>query len=163
MAALPTFISTAEAAHRLGVSEARVRRMIEAGTIKAVNVGGDTVVSEASVRKFHKQQPISQPSGIQKEDLPEYKRYAYLRDGIISIAEAARKYDITFSALQRWVTRGYVVRKGQDKNKILLSEQNVAYCAEIYHSHRGRGNWLFNVDGTPYVPRSRSEKVQIPA
>ena len=161
MAALPTFISTAEATHQMGVSVAHLRRMIDDGSIKAANVGGETVVSEASIRKFHKQQPISQPSGNQKENLPEYKRYAYLRDGIISIAEAARKYDITFSALQRWVTRGYVIRKGQEKNKILLNEQDVAYCAEIYHSHRGRGNWLFNADGTPYVPRS--EKVQIPA
>ncbi|OGN74471.1 MAG: hypothetical protein A2X25_06175 [Chloroflexi bacterium GWB2_49_20] len=161
MAALPTFISTEEAAHLLGVSQARVRRMIEAGTIKAANVGSDTVVSEASIRKFHKQQPISQPSGIQKEDLPEYKKYSYLRNGIISISEAARKYDITFSALHRWVTRGYILRKGQDKNKVLLSEQDVAYCADIYHSHRGRGNWLFNNDGTPYIPRS--EKVQTPA
>jgi predicted site-specific integrase-resolvase len=161
MAALPTFISTAEAAHQLGIGEARLRRMIGTGSIKAANISGETVVSEASIRKFHKQQPISQPSGNQKEDLPEYKRYAYLRDGMISIAEAARKYDITFSALQRWVTRGYVIRKGQEKNKILLNEQDVAYCAEIYHSHRGRGNWLFNADGTPYVPRS--EKVQIPA
>ena len=79
----------------------------------------------------------------------------------IGISEAARKYDITFSALQKWVVRGYITRLGQDKNKILLNEQDVAYCAEIYRSHRGRGNWLFNFDGTPYVPRS--EKVQIPA
>jgi excisionase family DNA binding protein len=54
MAALPTFISTTEAAHQLGVSGARLRRMIEAGKIKGANISGETVVSEASVRKFHK-------------------------------------------------------------------------------------------------------------
>ena len=47
LAALPSFISTAEAAHRLGISEARVRHMIEAGTIKAANISGETIVSEA--------------------------------------------------------------------------------------------------------------------
>ena len=161
MAALPTFISTAEAAHQLGVSEARLRRMIEAGTIKAANISGETIVSEASIRKFHKQQPISQPSGTQKEDLPEYRKFSFLSMQSIGISEAARKYEITFSALQKWVVRGYITRLGQDKNKILLNEQDVAYCAEIYRSHRGRGNWLFNFDGTPYVPRS--EKVQISA
>ena len=161
MAALPTFISTEEAAHQLGVSEARLRRMIEAGTIKAANISGETVVSEASIRKFHKQQPISQPSGTQKEDLPEYRKFSFLSRQSIGISEAARKYEITFSALQKWVVRGYISRLGQYKNKILLNEQDVAYCAEIYRSHRGRGNWLFNFDGTPYVPRS--EKVQIPA
>ncbi|MGZ6347856.1 MAG: helix-turn-helix domain-containing protein, partial [Anaerolineales bacterium] len=61
MAALPTFISTAEAALQLGVSEARLRRMIEAGTIKAANVGRETVVSEASIREL-----------TPKEQLPEY-------------------------------------------------------------------------------------------
>jgi hypothetical protein len=159
MAALPTFISTVEAAHQLGVSEARLRRMVEADTIKAANISGETVVSEASIRKFHKQQPISQPSGTQKEDLPEYRKFSFLSRQRIGISEAARKYEITFSALQKWVVRGYITRLGQDKNKILLNEQDVAYCAEIYHSHRGRGNWLFNFDGTPYIPRS--EKVQI--
>jgi len=161
MAALPTFISTAEAAHQMGVSEARLRHMIEAGTIKAANISGETVVSEASIRKFHKQQPISQPSGTQKEDLPEYRKFSFLSRQSIGISEAARKYEITFSALQKWVVRGYITRLGQDKNKILLNEQDVAYCAEIYRSHRGRGNWLFNFDGTPYVPRS--EKVHISA
>jgi len=100
MAALPSFISTAEAAHQLGVSEARLRRMIEAGTVKAANISGETVVSEASIRKFHKQQPISQPSGTQKEDLPEYRKFSFLSRQGIGISEAARKYDITFSALQ---------------------------------------------------------------
>ena len=68
MAALPTFISTAEAAHQLGVSEARLRRMIEAGTIKAANVGRETVVSEASIREL-----------TPKEQLPEYMRHAHLK------------------------------------------------------------------------------------
>jgi hypothetical protein len=67
MAALPTFISTAEAIHQLGVSEARLRRMIEAGTVKAANISGETVVSEASVRGL-----------IPKEQLPEFIKHAHL-------------------------------------------------------------------------------------
>ena len=150
MAALPTFISTAEAAHRLGVSEARVRRMIEAGTIKAVNVGGDTVVGEASIRGL-----------IPKEELPEYRKYTNLKGMPIWISKAARQYDVTLSVMHRWVIRGYIARLGKDKNKILLNEQDVAYCAEIYHQHGGQGKWIFNADGSPYV--LRSEKMQAPA
>ncbi len=162
MAALPTFISTAEAAHQLGVSEARLRRMIEAGTIKAANISGETVVSEASIRKFHKkQQPITQPTGLQKEDLPEYKKLASFRGQSISIAEASRKYTINFSTLRRWVQRGFVQVLGTDKNKTLINEQDVAFCAETYRNNHGQGRWLFNVDGTPYVPRS--EKTLISA
>ena len=162
MAALPTFISTAEAAHQLGVSEARLRRMIEAGAIKAANVGRKIIVSEASVLKFHKKkQPISQPSGIRKEDLPEYKKLASLRGQSISIAEASRKYTINFSTLRRWVQRGFVQVLGTDKNKTLLNEQDAAFCAEIYKVNHGQGRWLFNTDGTPYVPKS--EKTTIAA
>jgi len=161
MAALPTFISTAEATHQMGVSVAHLRRMIDDGSIKAANVGGETVVSEASIRKFHKQQPISQPSGFQKEDLPEYKKLASFRGQSISIAEASRKYTINFSTLRRWVQRGFVQVLGTDKNKTLINEQDVAFCAETYRNNHGQGRWLFNVDGTPYIPRS--EKTLIAA
>jgi excisionase family DNA binding protein len=150
MAALPMFISTTEAAHQLGVSEARLRHMIETGTIKAANIGEEIVVSEASIRGF-----------IPKDQLPEYKKYTHLKGVPIWLSEAARKYDITLSVVHRWVERGYITRLGQDKNKIILNEQDVAYCSEIYHANKGQGKWLFNADGTPYVPRS--EKAQAPA
>jgi hypothetical protein len=127
------FISTSEAAHQLEVSEARLRHMIKAGTIKAASISGETVVSEASIREL-----------TPREQLPEYKKYARLQNVPIWISEAARKYQITLSALQRWVVRGYITRLGQDKNKTLLNEQDVAYCAEIYHQHGGQGKWLFN-------------------
>jgi excisionase family DNA binding protein len=150
MAALPTFISTAEAAHQLGVSEARLRRMIETGTIKAANVGRETVVSEASIREL-----------TPKEQLPEYMRHAHLKNTPIWISDAGRKYDIPNPTIVRWVSKGIIKRLGTDKNKVLIDQADMAYCAEIYHNHRGQGKWLFNPDGTPYV--ARAERVQIPA
>jgi excisionase family DNA binding protein len=154
MAALPTFISTEEASHQLGVSEARLRRMIEAGTLKAANVGEETIVSEASVRKFHKQQPISQPSGLRKKELPEYKQLGYLKGARIWGRKAEEKYNIPSPTICSWVKKGFIASLGRDGNKVILDEQDVAFCAKIYHSHRGQGKWLFNTDGTPYVPRS---------
>ena len=150
MAALPTFISTIEAAHQLGVSEARLLRMVEAGKIKAALVSGETVVSEASVRGL-----------TPKEELPEYRKYTHLKGMPIWISKAARQYDVTLSVMHRWVMRGYIARLGKDKNKILLNEQDVAYCAEIYHQHGGQGKWLFNADGSPYV--LQSDKMQVSA
>jgi excisionase family DNA binding protein len=158
MAALPTFISIPEAAHQLGVSEASLRHMIESGSIKAANVSGETIVSEASVRKYHRQQPITQPSGINKDDLPGYKKYSDLSGHGISIAGASRKYFINFSTLRRWVQRGFVHVIGTDKNKTLLDEQDVAFCGDIYKNNPGQGRWLFRSDGTPYV--AQTEKVQ---
>jgi len=161
MAALPTFITVSEAAQDLGVSESSLRRMIGAGTIKAAQISGETFVSESSVRKFHKQQPIRQPGGVKKEELPEYKQYAHLRGIGIGVRQAGSKYTIPNQTIVRWAQRGFVQVLGTDKNKILLNEQDVAYCAEIYHARQGRGKWLFRSDGTPYVPRS--EKAQTTA
>jgi excisionase family DNA binding protein len=161
MLALPTFISTAEAAHRLGISEANVRSMIEAGTIKAANVSGETIVSEASIRKFHKQQPISQPTGLHKEDFPEYKKYVHLKGKLISLRVAAKAYHIPPTTISGWIAREVISVISQQGRKKFLPEQDLAYFAEIYHERGGQGKWLFNTDGTPYV--HRSEKVQIPA
>jgi excisionase family DNA binding protein len=150
MAALPIFISTAEAAHQLGVSEARLRRMIDAGKIRAANIGEETVVSEASIREL-----------TPKEQLPEYKKYAHLKGVSIWISDASRKYNIPNQTIVRWVAKGIIRRLGTEKNKVLIDQADLAYCAEIYHAHRGQGKWLFNPDGTPYVPRA--ERIQISA
>ncbi len=143
MAALPTFISTTEAAHQLGVSEARIRRLINQGTIKAATVSGETVVSEASVREF-----------TPKEQLPEYRKHAHLKGTPIWISEAERIYKVANPTIVHWVAKGIIKRLGTDKNRVLIDQADMAYCAEIYHSNKGQGKRIFNPDGTPYVPRS---------
>jgi len=154
MVALPTFVSTSEAANLLGITEVRLQRMIEAGKLKAANVSGETVVSEASLRKIHKHQPIKQPSGFRKDDLPEYLRFVHLKGIGIWARQAEIKYGIPNQTINRWVQKGFIAIIGKEKNKIFLNEQDVAYCAGIYHLHRGRGKWLFNADGTPYISHS---------
>ena len=143
MAALPTFISTTEAAHQLGVSEARLHRMIEAGTVKAANMSGETIVSAASIRGL-----------TPKEELPEYKKHANLKGASISISDASRKYYVPNPTIVRWVAKGIIKRLGVDKNRVLIDHADMAYCAEIYYANQGQGKHLFNHDGTPYIPRS---------
>lgn len=150
MAALPTFLSLEEAAHQLGVSESRLRRMINAGTIRAAIIGEETVVSEASIREL-----------TPKEQLPEYIRYMHLRGTVIWISDAARKYNIPNPTIVRWVAKGIIKRLGTEKNKVLIDQADMAYCAEIYHAHKGQGKWLFNPDGTPYISRSVKSQVAV--
>jgi excisionase family DNA binding protein len=150
LAALPTFLSMEEAAHQLGVSEFRLRRMINAGTIRAAIIGEETVVSEASIREL-----------TPKEQLPEYTKHIHLRGKVIWISDAARKYGIPNQTIVRWVAKGIIKRVGSDKNKVLIDQADIAYCADIYHARKGQGKWLFNPDGTPYIPRT--EKIQIAA
>ena len=61
---LDTFISIAEAATRIGTTEAQVRKMVDAGTIKGVLVNGQSVVKERSInrkeRSINKMEPRKQ-------------------------------------------------------------------------------------------------------
>jgi predicted site-specific integrase-resolvase len=142
---LDRFIPISEAAQRLHVSVKKTRALINSGKIKGgILPDGGMVVSEETLPK-------------RKEDLPEYKMYAHLNHIGIGIAEAARKYKIAFSTLQQWVQRDYVGRVGQDKNKVLINEQDVAYCVRIYREAGAvPKRRLFNSDGTPYKPKNGS-------
>jgi len=62
-------------------------------------------VSEASIRKFHKQQPISPTTGLHKEDFPEYKKYKHLKGKLISLRVAAKAYHIPPTTISGWITR----------------------------------------------------------
>ncbi len=83
MAALPTLLPLAEAARKYGVSEARLKTLIENGKIRAAMIGDEVVVSEEEARS----------AAVRKEDLPEYKRHAHLkgyRFGLVKRQESIR-------------------------------------------------------------------------
>ena len=141
--ALDRFITLSEAAQRMRTSVKETRSMIKSGKIKGgLLPDGAMVVSEDTLPK-------------RKEDLPEYKMFAHLSGMGIGIAEAARKYDIATSTMHRWSKSGYIQKLGQNGQKILLNEQDVAYCSKIYHRSGRQGKWLFNSDGTPYILKSQ--------
>jgi len=88
-----------------------------------------------------------------KTEMPEYKRNSDLHGKPISLSEAARKYGVPFTTLRQWKDKGLIRILGYDKNRLLVDEGEVAYCAEIRKSNPGAGKWLFNPDGTPYTPK----------
>ncbi len=144
MAALPTYLPLPEAARKYGLAEARIKSLIESGTIKAAMVGDTVVVSESEVQNSGKP--------LRKEDLPEWKKHAHLKGTPIWILKAAEVYTVPFSTIRGWVQKGYIGVIGSEGKKVLLNEQDVAYCADIYHLRKGQGKWLFDKDGLPYKP-----------
>lgn len=74
LSALPTLLPLSEAARKYGLDEARLRRLVEAGKIRAGVAMGELVVSEDEVRS----EAIKQ-KGLRKEDLPEYQMHAHLK------------------------------------------------------------------------------------
>lgn len=92
------------------------------------------------------------PLNTPKEERPEYqKRLAGLP---ISISQAGRKYQVSKQTISRWLKKGYIRKVGLDRNRILIDEADIAYCSAIYHANKGQGRWLFNPDGTPYIPKT---------
>ena len=159
----PKYINLSTAASVLGVSIADLDQMILAGIIKAVEIDGEVIVSKISVFSFQKGrkvQPISIPTGeLKKKELPEYKKFSHLAGKIIWLSEAARKYAINYQNIQRWVSKGYIQVLGTEKNRVLLDEQDVAYCVDIYRQAREKGyRWIFYSDGTPYSHLPRQKK-----
>ena len=147
--ALPTYIPISDAARKYGYKVAELRKMAESGKIDAVQLpDGDVVVSENTVKNT-----------LRKEDLPEYRRYKHLAGVEIGITEAAGKYEIPQQTISRWVQRGFISRLGQDGRKVLIDEQDVAYCANIYEGRKGQGKWLFNPNGTPYLLKAHQEQL----
>lgn len=96
----------------------------------------------------------NKPLNPSKEQRPEYQKFINLRGVPISISEASRKYNVAHPTIVRWTQRGHIKRLGMDRNRVLIDEADIAYCAEIYRSRSGQGKWLFNQDGTPYVPKT---------
>ncbi|MBI1793359.1 MAG: hypothetical protein HYR70_04120 [Chloroflexi bacterium] len=143
---MPNYIPIKEAAKRLRVSVKTARVMLKSGKIQGgVLPDGEMIVVADSVPTL----PV-----IKKEDLPEYKKFDNLKDSEISINEAGRKYKISSATITRWAQKGIIKRINSDGYRTFLAEQDVAYCAKIYHDNKGQGKWLFDKDGTPHKPRT---------
>jgi hypothetical protein len=91
---------------------------------------------------------------LPREEQAEFKRYAHLKGVGIGIREGSRKYGINNSTLSRWVEKGYITSLGQvpvrGGYKLMIDEQDLAYCVEIYNRDRGQGKRVFNPGGSPY-------------
>ena len=144
---LPKYILLEDAVKRYDLDANLLARLVERGDLAAITApDGDILVDERDIRKL-----AARPK---KEDLPEYKQYAHLRGQPIWISEAARKYNLVAPTITGWVKAGYIAILGRDGQKVLLDEADVAYCAEINRKRGGQGKRVFNIDGTPYTPKS---------
>ena len=149
MAALPKFISLLAAAKKIHASVDDLRPLIEKGKIKAATINGEIFVDTLTLPK----------KILKKQDVPEYKDLKGLKGISISISEAARKYKIPNPTVSRWKTKGLLKQVGVEKNRVLVDEQDVAYCAHFYHQNqygKRQGQWLFDSNG---VPRAKAHTV----
>lgn len=155
MAALPVYLPIADAARKYGLDEARIRSLVESGTIKAAMVNNTLVVQESEVQ--------NESTPLRKEDLPEWKKHAHLKGVGIGINEASEKYGVVFATVFRWYKKGLIgeVERAtvQGGEKIFLDECDVAYCVDIYRKIGGQGRRVFDKDGLPYKSKKDTTSV----
>jgi hypothetical protein len=89
-----------------------------------------------------------------REETPEYKKFSHLKGVGISINAGARKYNLHSSTVTRWVHKNLIAKVGTEKNRVLIDEADLAYCAEVQSNRPGQGKWLFDQKGLPYIPET---------
>lgn len=143
MAALPKMIPLADAVKKVrGATLDDLRLLVEKGKIKGASINGEIFVDTKTLPT----------EVVRKEDLPEYKKFRHLKGIGISLGESARKYGIPHRTVNRWKTKGLVKQLGVEKNRILVDEQDIAYCAFFYHTYdNSQGQWMFDLNGAPRI------------
>jgi predicted site-specific integrase-resolvase len=145
---VPTYIPIKDAAVKYGYGLAELKRLAESGKIKAVKLpDGDMIVSENE---------LEFPEIKTEEELKAYKdkHYADLEGKETWVSQAARKYEVPHQNIVRWIKAGYIRKFGMDQNKVLISEQDVAFYVGMHKKFGGKGRRLFNVTGFPQRPKT---------
>ena len=145
---LPTYIPIADAARKYGYDLDELKRLAQSGKIKAVQLpDGDMVVSKNE---------LEFPEINTKEELKAYKdeHYADLAGKETWVSKAARDYKVPHQSILRWVQAGYIRSMGQDMNRIQISEQDVAFYADMHRQFGKRGRQLFDKNGIPQRPKT---------
>jgi hypothetical protein len=151
----PKYMPIPEAAKRIGTSEAKLRTWLSDNQHKdqvdAIQLtDGEIVVSESIIAELR-------PVLGEKEQLDLYQKFEHLKQNPISVSAASRKYDIPHPTISRWSKRGYIKRLGKDGRKVLLDEQDVAYCVAVYEEQNGgRGRQVFYPNGVPYPKQDKA-------
>lgn len=137
-------ISIFEAAERFSISPEKLQNEIESGKINVAMYNNTTLIFESDLM-----------AELPKQSRPEYLKFAHLQGIGIGMGEASRKYGVNTVTIHRWVKRGLIAVVGyQGKQKILIDEADIAYCAEVQSHNPGQGHWIFNDDGTPFRKQS---------
>ena len=138
---VPTYLPLSEAARKFNLSENVLTQLVETGKIEAVRLpSGEVLVpADNGTNTRTKQQIIEE-------------QFAGLRGQLITLSEAAQKYDIPRSTIQSWVYRSNYIEPVGDNYPLVVDEAEVAYCANIYKQRRASGSKapLLDEDGLPY-------------
>jgi len=140
---MDTLITLQEASHRYDIPLDDLRHLADRGKIPALRFKGEILVVDNG-----DMQRVLEELGLREQ-------FDHLRGSELGITEAARKYGLPQPTVSRWVRAGFITTLGQDGQKTLVDEADVAYCEAVYrYQDGGKGKRIFDKDGSPYRTRS---------
>jgi hypothetical protein len=77
-------------------------------------------------------------SALSKEQLIAQK-FGHLQGQAITLTDAAAKYDVSRGTLQMWLYKYEYLRVAEDSYPLKVAEDEVAYCADIFHIRKAKG------------------------
>ena len=130
---IENYVPLPQAAERLKIKPLALQRLIDAGILHAVKLGGVVAVAESELKQT-----------IFRE------QFDHLRGQAITVPQAAEKYSLRDQTIRDWVTRGYIVVL-KEGHGMTIDEADMAYCAAVYEAMGGsRGKRVFDDSGHPY-------------
>ena len=127
---MKTYLTRAEALKRYPITGAELDRLLAEGRLDTVNLVGDDgeqlVLYDDSLADYVSERDIR----------PE--KFSQLRGNLLGIGEAAREYKLSQVTISRWVQQGRLQVKGEEGQKKLVDEADVAYLAALGRAKKMR-------------------------
>lgn len=139
---VPTYLPLSEAANKYNLSENVLTQLIQAGKIEAVRLpSGELLVSAENGQSKTKEMIINE-------------KYPHLKGNPITITEAAEKYELPRSTIEKWLERKYIEIVDPDSYPMKVDEADVLYCVDVYRQRKALGITggvpLLDENGFPY-------------
>ena len=154
----PLILPLSEAARKMGMDEATLRAMVQSRKLRAfidpegvmyvqMTQQGTLPLAVAEVQQPPADDINARLRQIRRED------FAHLEGVEIGLSDAARKFNVPYQVIQRWLQRGYIRVLRQEGRRKFLNESDVAFCVAIYQARKPFGSRapLLDKDGNPYL------------
>lgn len=124
------YLTRAEALKRYPIQEAELDNLIQEGKLDTVNMI-DIDQTQLLIYDDDLAAYIAERD-IRVED------YDHLRGKLLGIGEAAREYKLSHVTISQWAKRGKLEIKGEEGQKKLVDEADVAYLAALGRAKKMR-------------------------
>lgn len=127
---MKTYLTQTEALKRYKITRKELAELLNADRLDTVllitNGDRETIIYDDSLAAYVAERDIS----------PE--KFNHLRGNLLGMSEAAREYRLNSNTISRWAAQGKLEIKGEEANKKLVDEADVAYLAALSRAKKMR-------------------------